>query len=569
MKEALGKVSVWLRRFFELFWLRLKSGVFRDKNYWWILLVAGVVLIQLVSKNYMNGDDTRYHLSNIQAIMEAWRSGHFDLKIFPTIANDLGYGSGIFYPQLFHVVAAAFGLVFSPFTSSLAWAMKATHFLGMFLSGATMYILMKNVVKDKRAALVSAIIYMMMPYHIADVLFRDAQAESLVFVFLPMVVLGLKNLIEKNYRGFYGWFIIGYAGLVYSHVAMTMLITLMLAIGLIINYKKFFRKETLKKFCLATVITAILCAPFLVPMMEHRFFGTEYRVFADEVMVTREELAVRAKPLYRLAVLTDDKGTLVNGASNVIALMVAILGLVRYRQLKVRGDKFFIVSIMTAMMIMGIIMYSNLFPWEKAYDFLWPIQFLFRIQVVIAFSVSVMAGIYLGSVKKEEEAAVRYLLLGSAVMIWAVMLGAKGIDWGKLEDFNYELSWSGCGYSMEYMPMKTDTETIRMRGQEILTVTGDATTEVIENDTPDLIFEIKGKGRVELPRFYYLGYKIRNMGTGKVIGYEESENGLIEAEVEEGEYRVSYEGTTAGKIANVLAGVTVVGGGVAILKKRR
>ena len=108
-----------------------------------------------------------------------------------------------------------------------------------------------------------------------------------------------------------------------------------------------------------------------------------------------------------------------------------------------------------------------------------------------------------------------------------------------------------------------------MRGQEILTVTGDATTEVIENDTPDLIFEIKGKGRVELPRFYYLGYKIRNMGTGKVIGYEESENGLIEAEVEEGEYRVSYEGTTAGKIANVLAGVTVVGGGVAILKKRR
>ncbi|MDO5480783.1 MAG: hypothetical protein Q4F60_00320, partial [Candidatus Saccharibacteria bacterium] len=212
MKGNIEKFGWWMKKRFSQLWTWVKNGIFRDKNYWWIFLAAGVVLLQFVSRKYMNGDDTSYHVANIQAIIETWKSGHFDLKIFPFIGNNLGYGAGIFYPQLFHVMAAGLGMIFSPITSNLAWAMKAAHFLGMFLSGVTMYILMKNVTGKKNVALITAVIYMMMPYRMVEILVRDAQAEELLFVFLPMVVLGLKNLIEKNYRGFYGWFIVGYAG---------------------------------------------------------------------------------------------------------------------------------------------------------------------------------------------------------------------------------------------------------------------------------------------------------------------------------------------------------------------
>ena len=70
-----------------------------DKNYIFIFLVSIFLLFPLINNLYFYGHDTTYHVATILSLI---KNTNYNLKILPIIANDFGYGSGIFYPQLFH-----------------------------------------------------------------------------------------------------------------------------------------------------------------------------------------------------------------------------------------------------------------------------------------------------------------------------------------------------------------------------------------------------------------------------------------------------------------------------------
>ena len=179
-------------------------------------------------------------------------------------------------------------------------------------------------------------------------------------------------------------------------------------------------------------------------------------------------------------------------------------------------------------------------------------------------------------VKREDFVALKYLILVSCIFYVGVIFSISR-PWQTWEEFvKNGIVMPGMGYSQEYLPVKmsknTQRETVewlRQRGsREVQVISGRVEAETTYNNAPELRFRVEGEGEVELPRIYYLGYKIQNMRTGEVVEYKESENGMILAEVNDGEYRVSYEGT-AGKVANGLAGVMVIGGGVGAIVKRR
>lgn len=55
---------------------------------------------------------------------------------------------------------------------------------------------------------------------------------------------------------------------------------------------------------------------------------------------------------------------------------------------------------------------------------------------------------------------------------------------------------------------------------------------------------------IELPRVYYLGYKLEN--SGEEIYLQESENGLLEAKInKDGIYTLRYQKTMIMKISNI------------------
>lgn len=166
----------------------MKKILYSKKEYIILFFVTILICLPfLTSSKYIEGNDTHYHVSNIYAMYTRMCNGGtcFD-KVLPIIAQDYGYGSGIFYPQLSHIIPAVFTYLLQ---GNVILAIKILHILVYYLSAIFMFKLVNKVFKSKYVALVASIFYITFPYAITDVFSRDAIAETLVFIFMPITIL--------------------------------------------------------------------------------------------------------------------------------------------------------------------------------------------------------------------------------------------------------------------------------------------------------------------------------------------------------------------------------------------
>lgn len=166
------------------------------KEYLILFVVAFAIMLPFVGGNYVAGNDTNFHMSNVYVIFQTIINGSIGLdKILPIIGNDFGYGVGIFYPRFAHTVSAYISALF---LGNVTAGLKMVHFLVYFFSGVLMYTLTYKVFKNKFVAMLAGIFYITFPYSISEVFVRDALAESFVYLFMPMVLLGLYELFNRK-----------------------------------------------------------------------------------------------------------------------------------------------------------------------------------------------------------------------------------------------------------------------------------------------------------------------------------------------------------------------------------
>ena len=197
--------------------------------------------------------------------------GFEDLWKIPRMIEDMNnnynyylrcYGTELFYPPLGHYSAAYINTVVDNPVISL----EIVHFLGLIFSGITMYYLAKTLSKNRFIGLLSAVIYMLFPYHLSNIYVRDALGESLLFIFLPLIFLGLYELFNDNIKKFYPLFIIGYVGGMLSHLIMMCYLTVIILVFLIIKYKT--TLKYLKQFIIASLFILslpIVAIPAIIP----------------------------------------------------------------------------------------------------------------------------------------------------------------------------------------------------------------------------------------------------------------------------------------------------------------
>lgn len=111
-----------------------------------------------------------------------------DLQIPPRMSGYLnhGYGYPLFnfaYPFPYYL-----GTLFYLLGFGLVGSTKLLFALTVPLSGLFMYLLSKHVWKSSLAGVVSAILYMFLPYRIVDLYARGSIGESLSFVLFPVIL---------------------------------------------------------------------------------------------------------------------------------------------------------------------------------------------------------------------------------------------------------------------------------------------------------------------------------------------------------------------------------------------
>ncbi len=523
-----------------------------------IIFVFSLFMFIPFISNYIYGDDTPFHVVNILARGEDL--SYLTSKIVPLIGNNLGYGIGLFYPILPHALGGLFLIIANIFGFEAYAALKIVKFLIILASGLTMYMLATKLFKSQKHGLIASIIYLSSSYFFVDLFARDALNESCIFVFMPLVFLGLYYLFREDDKiKFYLCFILGYVGLMYSHLVLSVWFTLFLFVFLLLFIKEIFKKKNLIPLIISAIIILILTSTFTVPLIEHMILG-EYVIFQGTYGSDIWTLDLK----YFFVKIADLTGSsnLLFVSLNIIVILLSIAALVKLLTKKVPTNRVKFIIGFLIFGIMGIFFTSNDFIWTIMPDFLKNIQFPWRTCTFATIGFCLLAVEGLNSFynlfkKKFIPVATALIIILLAFSFYDNLQGAR-----LYKNIPIDMP-AGMGWQKEYLPIETaeNIEYFDERNDNKTEITqGDAKIKVIENDVPNLIFEvknIKNEVTLELPRLYYLGYQIIDEN-GHKIEYFKNKNGFIAIELEKnGKYYVSYPGTNNYVIAKIVTFITI------------
>lgn len=518
-----------------------------------IIFLFSLFMFSPMFFNYFLGDDTTFHAANI-AVRGTSFFNIFS-KILPEIGNDLGYGIGIFYPMLPHFLGGLILNIIGVFGLGEYATLKILKFIVIFGSGIFMYLFASKLFKDKNKGLMASLFYISSSYFFVDIYSRDALNESFVFVFIPLIFLGIYYLFSENDKfKFYLCFIIGYVGMMYSHLVLSVWFTLIFILFLLFFVKDIFKKENFISLVIAALLILIFTSPFTIPLIEHMLNG-EYFIFATKLSTLTWTLDLKQFFVQISDITVNNNYIFINFNIVVILLSLTTLFKILTKKISSYRKKFIIGFLFIS--IVSIFLVTNDTIWYYMPSFLNNIQFPWRVCTFAVFGISLFAAegldIFFDLFKKKFIPVASLLII--TILASNVYYNMQNIQ--VVNTFPYNIN-DAMGWDEEYLPIETKNNMAyleKRKDDKIKIEKGNAKIKVISNNVPRMEFsvnDIKESVTLEIPRLYYLGYKIVDED-GKEINYFKNDKGLISIKLnKDGKYYVSYPGTTSYQIAKVV-----------------
>ncbi len=182
-----------------------------------ILVLSFLVAFPVLNDKFYKAHDLKRAFTNAVAMREAWANGDVLARWTPEIIQGYGYPTFNFYTPLFFYITAAIACIVP-----MILAFNLAIFFIIFASGLTMYLFAKEF-WGRDGGFVSAAAYLFAPYHILDLYVRGSMAESLAFVFFPLILWAVYRLAVKTDTAVFVIGILASAGLFLSHNISTMI----------------------------------------------------------------------------------------------------------------------------------------------------------------------------------------------------------------------------------------------------------------------------------------------------------------------------------------------------------
>ena len=537
-----------------------------------ILIVLAISLFAChpyLNKILPYAHDLGYHLNRINEMCKQIILGNFPVLIHSEILNGLGYANSLFYPELFLYIPVAF-IYFLKF--DLIEAYKIFIVIITFFTFLSMYYTSMKIFKTKQIAWLSAILYTFSLYRLTDVYVRGALGEILTFIFLPLIIAGLYEVIfDENKK----WWIItiGLFGIANSHMlSFAITIPLILLICLI-NIDKIFKdKKRLLNLLIAGIVSVIITIGFFGPLIEQKCndkFFIDGNSREDAQIIKDRSTSIDLALSNRLKVGDGVNSNITDAAlSEGIGIMLLILPVLIFfsKDVSYKNNRYCIQMFVIA----GVtyFMTTLLFPWEKL-QALSIIQFPFRLNIIPTIMLSLVgAYAFYNFVKNKNDMVV-------ILTIVILLIASTQLDQLDINVFDYQLEqfMAGVGREVgmgEYLPEGVDLADVDLYNINDRT----SKIEFIRNGS-ELTFEYNNKDldmQINIPFIYYKGYKayIEEAG-GKVseltVSKNESNAHVLVSNNEklEGKITVKYEMTSIQKICYSISFISLCALGIYIV----
>lgn len=539
-----------------------------------IITVIGILVsLPLIGLQIRGTDDGWLHLIRIIGIDNAIKNESFPFLIQPFFCNDWGYSMTAFYPSIVSYVPYFLSIFMGSFINGI----KIFAAITVILSGITMYQFLMEITEKKKLALIGAIVYMILPYRLENIYNRFAIGEFTAFVFIPLVFLGLYNLLNGNGKKHY-YIAIGATGLMLSHTISTIYTAVFCLIYILFNLKLFFKKDVLIKCLINVIFILLISAIFWVPMLEFKQ-SAEYAIFEPDALKTSGKYV--ANNTIELWQLLKDKNE-ENGVSFVIGIpfiTMLLLGIFVFKKLDKKLKDLYITNIVLA--VISIIMCTKFFPWIIMPDFLCTLQYPWRLLGFALFFLTPICAInvyfLIKEIKNKKIQDGIYMIVILILFIFTLkelssyQIGYQTIDSSYEEQIVQNPKIHYFSVNRDYMPLKALKEQrgyLYTRTDETYVINGEA---IISNEEKyglkmKISLEKAKEGtKLELPYLFYPGYTVKlveKSSTETVINTSESENGFLQImiphDIENAEIIVNYTGTTIEKTAYIGSGISVI-----------
>ena len=209
-----------------------------DAPGWYPVLVVLCAVFAIAPLTYPGSFQTHTGMNAVYNLMDLHaRLGTIGWA--PTFGRgfDLLRGDGV----LPYALAESLHLVGLPFLTSI----KVTYAFAFLLSGIGMFLLARRVFKSDAAGLLSALVYIYFPYHLALVYVRGAFGEAAVWASLPLALWALVVLIQRSAPAWPDYMpaVLAFALLVLAQPGLALALTLvaLMASVILIGWKRALR----------------------------------------------------------------------------------------------------------------------------------------------------------------------------------------------------------------------------------------------------------------------------------------------------------------------------------------
>lgn len=502
-----------------------------------------------------HGHDLVFHLSRIYGLAEGIRSGDFPVKIQPNWCGEYGYAVSVFYGDILLYFPALLVLLKVPLTI----AYKAYIWVINIGTVCSSYYCFKQISKDKYIGVTCCALYTLSIYRLCNIFLRAAVGEYTAMMFLPLVVLGIWQIIQedlkkKEFRN--SWVVLcgGMSGIIWSHVLSCEMLALFLLIVGTLTCNRLVQRERMLAVGKSILGTLGLCAAFLIPFLDYA--REDINVFIEREHYRIQKYGISIYELFSVGTTghmsytgngLESKIPIYLGFAALMILVMALIVLVKCNHWEY-GEKKQYICVM-GLTGFAILLASNIFPWNRLETvhllkkLIGTLEFPFRFMIIAMGILTLLACLTLYKIKMigVNGRVVQGILL--ALCVICAYQGLQYVDQIIRNNENYT-KYDGVGWSEDTLTVyggeyyyKGTNYSLALEDNSvggkcaINSVERKGTKYAISCSTEEKCF-------LEMPLFYYPDYQCKDILTGNALQVVRGENNEVWVELPE-----KYEGT--------------------------
>lgn len=517
-----------------------------------VVLIGTAASLPCFTDFITQGHDLDYHLTRIDGLKEALGCGQFPVRINPEFANGHGQVSPVMYPELFLYFPAVLRLLNVSLILSYKLLCIALNMACAFCA----YWAFQRLTGRRVLGVLMSAFYTLSLYRMNNLYMRAALGEWTGMIFLPLVIYGMYAFFYEEKKK-WGWSVLAFTLCLQGHLLVTEMAVGFSCLFALLSWKQLKEKGRLLTVIKAGTVTVLVNLWYIVPLL---YF------YRQPLGVTAEQQPLGQYALYLPQLFTT---FLYNGnlseylgttAGEGPATVGGVLGMgillylyAAYAQKSLSEKEKRAGNMLLSFGAVSLYMTTSYFPWDliqriRILDILAGIlQFPTRILTVATLFLSGVCALGVYGVLKNRITARGIALIGVILAVGAASYTLDAyteVNETALADdtdsYNKNLIYNGLLYYQG-----TDANALLAREPVVTASSEEIAVHNLQKQgtTVQFTYENAGEedGFVEVPLYYYPGYKAWNNGVPTEVSA--GDNGIARITVPggtEGELRIEY-----------------------------